>query len=655
MNALYPIILRALKNSLEKKSCKSARYRQPSDVSDFIEMMGSDGHLAFYGYVASVGELIKECSLYDEDSEIKDSIVIFISLLSDEMVCPNENDVDFGWRMLDIRQSLKARDEDRFRACIEECIFYQSVGAKLCANEYTSYISSPSPETQRGYLTSREEKLTQLRNTVKASSNELVNVTLRFWDSACIDVIKVPIRGGLACDNNSSGISIAGKTSYRKSENPDKSKVDDKKNISKENAPAIKPEFTFKSGEYTITKEPDDTYHVNTSIKFVVDYPEIVHIVRCQLNSKVSPPVVNCHTEVKPNKPMRLSVVFSMSNGEDLSGYKLLIFLKYNGKCVCSCSVKMNKLNHEIADIRSGRKKNLQSKAGREVRVHSIVAGKESRAYREFINTRVNTPRLNTITRHDYSPIPYASHNSVKIPTGGVYARNGFMFGHSSQYQTGEPAKNQISDMAFEISNGYFDSRIISRIKQRGYIYDEMNFPIRIKKNEGVKLVAWALQPALGGVVSGSYDKNEIKAEQDGTLILHVTALLETNLIVGAAIWATYWLERGIEVKVEYHVNESFAIIVYDYVTQPCDYQSHRGNFYSLFHNYNSIYSQSMPSLIRKTKKSSRYRSSIIDPDAPICPQCGMELDSDCRKYNFYWTCPKCGWNEAIGVTKANT
>lgn len=95
-----------------------------------------------------------------------------------------------------------------------------------------------------------------------------------------------------------------------------------------------------------------------------MDYPEIVHIVRCQLNSKVSPPVVNCHTEVKPNKPMRLSVVFSMSNGEDLSGYKLLIFLKYNGKCVCTCSVKMNKLNHEIADIRSGRKKTYNQKQG---------------------------------------------------------------------------------------------------------------------------------------------------------------------------------------------------------------------------------------------------------------------------------------------------
>ena len=170
MNALYPIILRALKNSLEKKSCKSARYGQPSDVSDFIEMMGSDGHLAFCGYVASVGELIKECSLYDEDSEIKDSIVIFISLLTDEMICPNENDVDLGRRMLDIRQALKAKDDDKFRACLEECIFYQSVGTKLCTNEYTSYISSPSPETQRGYLTSREEKLTQLRNTAKAKS-----------------------------------------------------------------------------------------------------------------------------------------------------------------------------------------------------------------------------------------------------------------------------------------------------------------------------------------------------------------------------------------------------------------------------------------------------------------------------------------------------
>lgn len=80
MNALYPIILRALKNSLEKKSCKSARYGQPSDISDFIEMMGSDGRLAFFDYVASVGELVKECSLYD-DNEIKDSVVIFISLL----------------------------------------------------------------------------------------------------------------------------------------------------------------------------------------------------------------------------------------------------------------------------------------------------------------------------------------------------------------------------------------------------------------------------------------------------------------------------------------------------------------------------------------------------------------------------------------------
>ena len=310
MNALYPIILRALKNSLEKKSCKSARYGQPSDISDFIEMMGSDGRLAFFDYVASVGELVKECSLYD-DNEIKDSVVIFISLLTDGMICPDENDIDLSWRMLDIQQALKSRDEDKFRACIEECIFYQSVGAKLCVTEYTSYISSPSPETQRGYLTSREEKLTQLRNTAKASSNELVNVTLRFWDSACIDVIKVPIRGGLVCDNNSSGISIAEKTYYRKSENPDKSKVDDKKNISKENAPAIKPEFTFKSGEYTITKEPDGTYHVNTSIKFVVNYPKIVHVVRCQLNTKSSPPVVNCHTEVIPNKPMRLPVVFS--------------------------------------------------------------------------------------------------------------------------------------------------------------------------------------------------------------------------------------------------------------------------------------------------------------------------------------------------------
>ena len=144
-------------------------------------MMGSDGRLAFFDYVASVGELVKECSLYD-DNEIKDSVVIFISLLTDEMICPDENDIDLSWRMLDIQQALKSRDEDKFRACIEECIFYQSVGAKLCVTEYTSYISSPSPETQRGYLTSREEKLTQLRNTAKASSNELVNVTLRFWD-----------------------------------------------------------------------------------------------------------------------------------------------------------------------------------------------------------------------------------------------------------------------------------------------------------------------------------------------------------------------------------------------------------------------------------------------------------------------------------------
>ncbi len=144
------IILSVLEYEINNKSCKNNLTGDPSTLENFLAFNCNAGD-TYNKYLADIDELMNECAAITDNKEFartREAVSVFVNILLDGIAETSENSCEMKWRAMMISDYAHRGNNNRFRAEIEQLIFRELVGVRLCKKEYTRYASGECSEQE---------------------------------------------------------------------------------------------------------------------------------------------------------------------------------------------------------------------------------------------------------------------------------------------------------------------------------------------------------------------------------------------------------------------------------------------------------------------------------------------------------------------------